>query len=192
MWSRKSYPLRVIFFELLPQGERRQRLNIGGKVHICLWSITLPWNASEVERHFWSFGGYADPSKLFGSNCALYLKPTGPIRWGTGSSVGCRRSTGMLSITGMLSAGAVSPGLLGRNTASIQDLSFQLSFLRVIVSPQPRVRAQSAHPGADFTGEGSLFPLGGAWTLRSRTRAPSPATAQRGFLLSHSKQEADR
>lgn len=68
----------------------------------------------------------------------------------------------MLSITGMLSAGAVPPGLPGRNTASKQDLSFQLSFLRVIAIPQPRVGAQCAHPGADFPREGSLFPLGGA------------------------------
>lgn len=81
VWSRKSYPLRVIFFELLPQGERRQRLNTGGKVHICLWRITLPWKALEVESNFWSSGGYADPSKQFGSNCALNLQPSGSVCW---------------------------------------------------------------------------------------------------------------
>lgn len=110
MWSRKSYPLRVIFFELLPQGERRQRLNIGGKVHICLWSITLPWNALEVENHFWSFEECEDLSKLFGSNCPLYLQPTGPLGWGTGSSAGMHEKHRMLSITGMLSAGSCAIG----------------------------------------------------------------------------------
>lgn len=74
--KQKIIPFEGHFLWVAASGERRQRLNIGGKVHVCLWSITLPWNALEVESNFWSFGGRAEPSKVW-----IQLCPLPPVHW---------------------------------------------------------------------------------------------------------------
>lgn len=134
------------------------------------------------------WGMCADTSKQFGSNCALYLQPTGPIWRGSGSSGGMQESTGCWASPGCWVQGLCRRVCPGGTQLLNRDLSFQLSFLGVSASPQPCVGAQPAHRERFLQGRAAVP---ARWSLnpsvphcrsfpRSCTEGFLPASVQAG------------
>lgn len=171
--KQKIIPFEGHFLWVTASGRKETEIKHWRESPHLLMKHPLPWNALEVESFLVLWGMCRSQQTVW-----MKLCPLPPAHWP--NMVRDRLISGMQEKHRV----RASPGCWvqdlrlqlrpGGTQLLNRDLSFQLSFLGAIASPQPCVGARSARPGVLFTREGRLLPLGGAWALQSRTCAPSP------------------